>query len=161
MSNIETKVDYTLQTLNEEYAKSAAEVFIKSFCDSEPITKYLHINYKDYEPFANEVIQKAVKEGLSKIAVDRHNRVIACAIAEDLADPFIPHPSHYPKLKPVFSIIEDLSKPFLYGKKFVKGKVIHLWIAVVDQAYRGLGLSTEIDMNCIEAAARKALIFAR
>lgn len=160
MSNIDTKVDYTLQTLNEEYAKSATDVFVKSFCDSEPITKYLHVNYKDYEPFANEVIQKAVKEGLSKIAVDRHNRVIACAIAEDLADPFIPHPSHYPKLKPVFGIIEELSRPFLYGKKFVKGKVIHLWISAVDQAYRGLGLSTEIDMNCIEGAARKGFDFA-
>jgi len=160
MSNIDAKVDYTLQTLNEEYAKSATDVFIKSFCDSEPITRHLHVSYKDYEPFAREVIQKAVKEGLSKIAVDRHNRVIACAIAEDLADPFIPHLSHYSKLKPIFSLIDELSKPFIYHKKFVKGKIIHLWIAAVDQSYRGLGLSTEIDMNCIEAAARKGFDFA-
>lgn len=160
MSNIDTKVDYKIQTLNEEYAKSATELFVKSFCDSEPITKYLHINYKDYEPFAGEVIHKAIKEGLSKIAIDRHNRVIAVAIAEDLADPFIPHPQHYPKLKPVFALIGELSKPFTYGKKFTKGKVFHIWVAAVDQAYRGLGLSTEIDMACVEAAARKGFDYA-
>jgi histidine decarboxylase len=160
MSNIDTKVDYTIRTLNEEYAKSATEVFIKSFCDSEPITKYLHINYKDYEPFAQEVIKKAVKDGLSKIAIDRHNRVIACAIAEDLADPFIPHLAHYPKLKPIVALIDELSGSFLTGKKFMKGKILHIWIAAVDQAYRGLGLSTEIDMACIEAAAQKGYNFA-
>jgi len=160
MSNVDMKVDYKIQTLNEEYAKAATELFIKAFCDSEPVTKYLHVSYKDYEPFAQEVIKKAVKEGLSKIAIDRHNRIIACAIGEDLADPFIPHEQHYPKLKPVFALLDELSSPFTQGKKFAKGKVFHIWIAAVDQAYRGLGLSTEIDMACVEAAARKGFDYA-
>lgn len=160
MSSIDTKVDYKIQDLNEEYAKSAKELFIKSFCDSEPITRYLHITHDDYEPFAKEVILKAVKEGLSKVAVDRHNRVIALAVAEDLADPFIPHIAHYPKLKPIFGLLDELSQSFLAGKKFSRGKVLHIWLAAVDQAYRGLGLSTEIDMACIEGAARKGFDYA-
>jgi histidine decarboxylase len=160
MTKTENKVEYTIKPLTEEYAESAIQVFVKSFCDSEPITNYLHINYQDYEPFAREVIHKAAKEGLSKIAVDNHNRVIACAIAEDLADPFVPHLAHYPKLNPVFSLISQLSKPFTYGKKFTKGKIAHVWIADVDEAFRGLGLSTEIDMACVEAAARKGFDFA-
>lgn len=160
MKTINNKLEYTIHTLNEEYVKSTIEVFIKSFCDSEPITKHLHINYKDYEPFAQEVLQKAAKEGLSKVAIDNHNKVIACAIAEDLADPFIPHVAHYPKLKPVFALIDALSRPFMYGKKFMKGKIAHVWLAAVSQSYRGLGLSTEIDMACVEAAARKGFDFA-
>lgn len=152
--------DYKIQTLTDEHTKSVIDLFVKCFCDSEPVTKALNIRYKDYEPFAKEVVQKAIKEGLSKVAVDKQNRVIACTIAEDLSDPFIPHLAHYPKLKPVFALIEQLSKPFVEGRKFVKGKIAHIWIAAVDPSYRGRGLSTEIDMACIETAARKGFDYA-
>lgn len=105
-------------------------------------------------------MQKAVKEGMSKVAIDKQHRVIACAICEDMADPFVPHSAHYPKLKPIIALLEELSAPFVNGKKFVKGKIVHVWIAVVDPTYRGHGLSTEIDMACIDAAARKGYDFA-
>lgn len=155
-----TALDYTITTLKDEHVKSAVDLFTKAFCDSEPVTKILNIRYKDYEPFAMEVVQKAAKEGMSKVAVDKQNRVVACAIAEDLSDPFVPHVAHYPKMRPVFALINELSKPFLEGRKFLKGKIAHVWIAAVDQSYREHGLSTEIDMACIEAAARKGFDFA-
>lgn len=160
MANTINKVEYTIHTLQEEHTKSAIDLFIKSFCDSEPITKHLHILYQEYEPFAREVIQKAVREGMSKVAIDKNGKVIACAVAEDLANPFIPHIAHYPKLKPILELIDELSKPFIQGKKFINGKITHVWIAAVDPAYRGLGLSTEIDVACVEAAARKGYDFA-
>src|SRR5579885_2687668 len=160
MANIIEKVDYKIITLQDEHVKSTIDLFIKSFCDSEPITKHLNIRYQEYEPFAKEVILKSVKEGMSKVAVDKKNRVIACALAEDLADPFIPHLAHYPKLAPIFELLNKLSEPFIKGKKFHKGKISHVWIAAVDQTYRGQGLSTAIDMACIEASARKGFDFA-
>lgn len=160
MNKTTITTDYTIVTMQDEHAKSAIDLFVKAFCDSEPITKHLNIHYQDYYPFAKEVIQKAIKEGMSKVAVDKQNRVIAFNISEDLADPFIPHLAHYPKLKPVFSLLEELSKPFLKGKKFLKGKVVHVWLAAVDNAYRGLGLSTEVDMAAVEMAARKGFDYA-
>lgn len=160
MNNIDTKVECTIHTLDQEHLKSTLDLFIKSFCDSEPITKHLGIHYQDYEPFAKEVIQKAIKEGLSKVAVDKNHKVIAFNISEDLADPFIPHLAHYPKLKPVFALISKLSQPFMEGKKFTRNKIIHVWLAGVDQAYRGHHLSTMIDMAVIETAARKGYDYA-
>jgi len=155
-----TKVDCTVQTLQEAHMKAVTELFVKTFCDSEPLTKYLNVHYDEYKPFANEVVHKAVKEGLSKVAIDKQGKIIACAIAEDLADPFVPHIAHYAKLKPIFALLRELSKPFMEGKKFQPKKILHLWIALVDPAYRGQGLSTMIDMACIEAAARKGFDFA-
>lgn len=149
------KPDYTIENLQEEHLKSATELLVKSFCDSEPITRQLNVRYQDYEPFAKEILHKSLKEGMSKVAVDKHHHVIGLAIAEDLADPFIPHLAHYPKLKPVFALIGALSIPFLKGRKFLKGKVAHVWIAAIDPAARGLGLSTEVDLACVENAARK------
>lgn len=160
MSQTKTMTDYTIQTLKDEHIKSAVDLFVKCFCDSEPITKSLNMHYQEYEPFALEVIKKAAKEGMSKVAIDKQNHVVACTVSEDLADPFIPHAAHYPKLKPVFALLNELSRPFIEGKKFLKGKIAHVWIAAVDEAYRGHGLSTETDMACIEAAARKGFDFA-
>lgn len=160
MTAITNKVDYAIHTLKEEHVKSAIDLMIRAFCDSEPITKHLHISHQDYELFAKEVIQKAVKEDMSKVAVDSHGKVIACTIAEDLADPFIPHVAHYPKLKPIIDLLDELSRSFRKDKKFIKGKIAHVWVAAVDPAYRGLGLSTEIDVACVEAAARKGYDFA-
>ncbi len=160
MGSLKANTDYTIETLQEQYAKEVTDLFVKNFCDSEPITKHLNIRYHDYEPFAKEVVSKAVKEGLSKVILDHNHRVIACAIAEDMADPFIPHAAHYPKLYPIFSLIEELSKPFTEGRKFVRGKILHIWIALVDSAYRGKGLSTIVDMSCIEQAAHKGFDYA-
>ena len=158
MSTVQT--EFTIRTLTKDYIDSALKLFTESFCDSEPITKHLNITYKDYEPFAREVIDKAVKEGMSVIAIDKTNKVIACAVAEDIVNPFVPHLAKYPKMKPIFALLNELDKPFMSGKDFVKGKIAHVWIAVVNPKYRGQGLSTAIDMACGELAVRKGFDFA-
>ncbi len=155
-----TKTTYTIQTLSREHMQSTADLFIKTFCDHEPITKHLGIQYHEYEPFALSVIQKAVKDGLSVVAVDtKTNRVVACTIAEDMTDLFQPNLSLYPKMKPIFALIEELSLSFLQGKIFEKGKITHTWIAMVDKSYQGKGLSTEIDIACTNLAAKKGYKF--
>lgn len=158
MSTVQT--EYTIRTLTKDYLESALQLFTKSFCDSEPITKHLNITYKDYEPFAREVLDKATKEGMSVVALDKQNKVIACAIAEDIVNPFVPHLAKYPKMKPIFALLNELDKPFMSGKHFIKGKISHVWIAVVNPEYRGQGLSTAIDMACGELAVRKGFDFA-
>lgn len=160
MTEATTQVNYSVHTLGSSDIQSTVELFIKCFCDDEKITKHLGIHHQDYLPFAQEVVQKAAKEGLSKVAVDKKNRVIAFAIAEDLYDPFIPHVAHYPKMNPILALMKQLSKPFLEDKKYIKGKVVHVWVAGVDSNYRGLHLSTMIDMACIESAAHKGFDFA-
>lgn len=158
MSAVQT--EYTIRTLTKDYIESALDLFIKSFCDSEPVTQHLNITYQDYEPFAKEVLEKAALEGMSVIAIDKNNKVIACAVAEDIVNPFVPHLSKYPKMRPIFALLNELDKPFMSGKSFLKGKIAHVWIAVVDSAHRGQGLSTAIDMACGELAVRKGFDFA-
>lgn len=148
-----TKTEYSFVTLKQEHAKEATDIFIKAFCDSEPITNHLKIEYNEYEPFVQEVMKKAIKDGLSKVALDKKNHVIAVAIAEDMANPFTPNFNRYPRLKTIFTLLDTLSLPFTSGKQFKKGKLLHMWIAAVDDNYRGLGLSTEIDMVTCQSAA--------
>lgn len=154
------QAEFSIRTLTQEYRDSALLLFIKSFCDSEPITKHLHISYKDYEPFAMEVVEKAIEEGMSVVAIDKNNKVIACSVSEDIVNPFVPHLSKYPKLRPIFALLNELDKPFMSGKHFVRGKIAHVWISVVTPQFRGQGLSTAIDMACGELAVRKGFDFA-
>lgn len=159
MNKTMTKTDYTITTLQDKHMKSAIELFTKAFCDSEPITKHLGITYEEYEPFVREVIQKAVNDGMSVVGVNREGKVITCTIAEDITNPFKANLGNYPKLKPVFDLLDKLSLPFLKGKRFAKNKIAHVWIAIVDPAYRGQGLSTAIDMACADVVVQKGYDF--
>lgn len=154
------KTDYTIVSLANEHMKSAIDLFVKCFCHHEPATKFLNMQRYDFEPFASEVIHKAVNDGLSKVAIDSNKRVVALIIAEDIADPFIPKISHYPKMKPVISVLDKLSKPFLKGKKFIRGAIAHYWIAAVDPEYRSQGLFIAITAEAIKLAAKKGYNFA-
>ncbi len=97
---------------------------------------------------------------MGKVILDKNHRVIACALAEDMADIFIPHIAHYPKMKAILTLLNEVSKPFTKGKKFIPGKIVHVWITAVDQTYRGHGLSTQVAMSCVESAARKGYDYA-
>ncbi len=158
MSSVQLK--YTVETLKKEHAKQVIDLFIRSFCNSEPITRHLHVAKEEYQPFATEVVDKALKEGLSTVALDDKKRVIAFIIVEDIAEPFMPELSHYPKLTPVFELLTKLSKPFVTGKHFKKGKIAHFWIAGVEKEYMGHGMFTELDNETIKRAAEKGFNFA-
>lgn len=153
------KPEFEVSILKKEHAQSAIKLFVESFCDSEPITKELDIPYEHYKPFAEAVINKAIKDGISVVAVNRHKEVIACAIAEDMTNLFEPNVEQYPKIKPVFDLLDQLSAPFLKNKKFKQGKMAHVWIAIVDHNHRGIGLSTAIDMACGELLVLKGYDF--
>ena len=154
------KNQYTIDTLQKQHVREVTELFINSFRNYEPITKRLNVSREDYTPFVEEVVQKAIKDGMSSVAVDENKHVIAFIIAEDMANPFMPHLSHYPKLKPVFALLAKLSKPFVDGKVFSKGKVAHLWVAAVDPKYMGHHMFTELDDATIKMVAKKGFNFA-
>lgn len=160
MSSTMMDTDYKIETLSENHFDSASELFTKVFCDSEPVTKHIGITYKEYEPFVREVLSKAIKDGLSVVAVDKNSKVIACSIADDIADQFKPNTGNYPKLTPVIGLLNDLSNQFCSGKNFKKGKIAHVWIAAVSPDHRGMGLSTAIDMACGNLAVSKGYDFA-
>lgn len=147
--------EHTISTLQTEHVKSAKELFIKAFCYSEPVTKHLAIQPDDYEAFATAVLEKAVADGLSKVALDKSNRVIAFVIVEDIADPLKTKVSLYPRMKPILALIDDLSAPFTEGRKFLKGKIAHFWIAAVEQELMGKGLFKKVNAETLKAVVSK------
>jgi hypothetical protein len=155
-----TKVSYTVKTMQQEHAKPVIDLFIKTFCTSEPITRHLDIDKEEYRPFATAVVEKAIQEGLSTVALNEKNKIIAFIIVEDMAEPFVPELNRYPNLQPIFDLLTELSRPFVDGKKYIKGKVAHFWLAGVEKAYMGHGMFTDLDNVTIQMAAEKGFNFA-
>lgn len=151
---------YQFETLTEQYAPQVIKLFTRTFCDNEPITRHLNITHQEYEPFVKEVVRKAIDDGISMVALDKNGEVVACTLAEDMANYFEPNIDKYPKLKPVFVLLRELSRSFLENKIFTKGKIAHVWVAIVDENHRGEGLSTEIDMKCGAYCVNKGYDFA-
>ncbi len=152
--------EHTITPLKSEHIKSAKELFIKAFCFSEPATKYLGIQPDDFGPFAEAVLKKAVTDGLSMVALNKNNAVIAFVITEDLANPFKPQTKLYPRMKPIFALLDELSRPFLKGKQFIKGKIAHFWLAAVEEELMGHGLFKKVNTETIKNAISKGYLMA-
>lgn len=148
----------TIKPLTREHMQEAADLFIKTFCDYEPITKKLGITYDEYEPFAMALIQKAVTDGLGLVALE-NNKIVALTISEDITNPFEPDLALYPKMAPIIAIIEQLTTPFVSGKKIKKGKIAHTWISLVEKSHTNLGLNTKIDLATTNMCASKGFDF--
>jgi len=154
------KTDFKIETLKDEHVKPAADLFTRTFCKNEPITKHLDIEYDDYVQFAQEVIQNAVKNGMSKVLLDAQGQLIGVVIAEDIADRFQPNLAEYPKLKPVFALLDEATEPFITAKKFKSGTIAHFWIAAVETQYMGQGIFTVLNEETINMVAKMGYKFA-
>lgn len=137
--------DYQITRLSKEHLDGTVNLITQCFCNDEPITKEININKNEYEHFAKDVVEKAIKDGLSTIALDKSGKVIACCIAEDITKPFQPTLADYPKMLPILTLLDELSAPLLEDKNFQQNKVAHVWIACVDAKYRGQNLYIDVD----------------
>ncbi len=150
---------FQYRLLDKHYKNDAIEVMTKSFCDYEPMTKFINMTYEEFEPFANIIIDKAIEDKLSVVALDG-KRIVACTAVEDLIDPApIDLNKLTPKFKYIFSLLESLSGPYLADKTIDKNHVAHLFITAVHPDYHKRGLSRQINFQSIKVAMQREFDF--
>lgn len=52
---------YQYQILQEKHIEQAVTLFTHTFCDAEPMTHYIKMEYHSFMPFAQAVIEKAAR----------------------------------------------------------------------------------------------------
>ena len=67
------------------------------------MTKYLGLSQSEFMPFAKLMVEKAIRDGLSIVALDQ-DKVSACTIVEDIADPLDINIDIDPRFKIIFSL---------------------------------------------------------
>lgn len=146
---------YPFDILQARHVPDVIALFTHTFCAYEPMTKYLGIEEPAFRPFAERVVTKAAKDGLSLVAMDG-NKVIACAIVEDAADPLQLSATEIdPGFKYIFALLEQLSSAYLQGKEIGKNQLAHLFITAIDEHYQGKGLSKKINTRASALAQQK------
>lgn len=151
---IENPSHYQFQVMQTKHYDQAVQMITQSFCDHEPMTKYLGIDYPQFSPFAEMIVKKAIKDGLSIVALDG-DKVCACAIVEDAARPLDLSINIDPRFKIIFSLLEQLNSDFFHGKNITHGHVAHLFITAVNKNYQQQGLSVKVNFETINLAKRK------
>ncbi len=146
---------YTL--LTEAHIESVIDVFVRAFCRSEPMTKYLHMDEKKFQVFARAVTEKACRDQLSIVCLDG-TKVVACALVEDLFQP-----GEIPEFDPTFvyimSLLDSLGSTYFADKIFATGQIAHLLITAVADDYRRQGLSIQVNFRAMDLAAARGFGF--
>lgn len=144
--------------LQSQYIDQAIKLITQSFCNFEPLTRYLNIPHHEFIPFASQVVEKAVRDGLS-VSATVGNKLVACAIVEDVADPLNLTMEIDPKFKSIFALLENLRVPFFKDKTFEKNHLARLYMTAVDRRYQGEGLSRKVNLESIKLAETKNFDF--
>jgi hypothetical protein len=143
---------FRYEVLQQKHVPQVTEIFTRAFCDDEPMTHHLNMQYDTYTEFARAVASQSAEDGFSIVALDGH-RVVACGLSEDLAD-VKPIPIDFdPNFKYILHLLDSLGAAFFPGKVFPKKHIAHLFITAVDKDYRHLGLSTQINFRAMDLAA--------
>ena len=144
--------------LTDEYYDQAVSVITQAFCENEPMTKYLGITPIEFIPFAKIIIEKAIHDELSMVAID-DDKVIACTIVEDIAEPLNINIDIDARFRIIFSLLETLGSEFFSERAMYKGHIAHLFVTAVDKNYHGQGLSRKINFESIKLAKERNFDF--
>jgi len=145
------------QLLEAKHIESTIEMFTHAFCDSEPMTHYVDMQYEEFAPFARQIAIKAAKERLSSVVVE-NNKVIACCLVEDILEPPV-FPPLTPKFDPIFNLLENLTATYFTEHAFQKNQVAHLAITAVHNHHRGRGLSSIVNLGAADIARKNNFLF--
>lgn len=153
----DTRFQY--KVLDKQYKDAAIAVMTESFCDYEPMTKFINVTYDEFSPFAEIVVEKAIEDKLSIVALDG-KRVVACTAVEDLVDPApIDLSKLTPKFNYIFGLLESISGSFFQNKQIDKNIVSHLFITAVHPDYHRQGLSRQINFQSMKLAIQRNFDF--
>lgn len=150
-NNVPLDPSHRYELLKASHVDQVVQMFTQAFCRSEPMTRYLEMNEDLYQVFARAVTEKAVEDKLSVVVLEG-NKVIACAIVEDLMSPG-PVPDFDPKFKYILALLEQLGGDYFAGKVFPQNHIAHLFITAVHEDYRHLGLSRQVNFQAMDFAA--------
>lgn len=157
-NNILVDNRYQFELFKPQHLEQVVELFTNSFCDSEPMTHYLEMDKVAYRIFARQVAEKAIEDKLSVVALDK-DKVIACALVEDLAAPGDISADFDAKFINILSLLEQLGQKFFHDKKIKTKHIAHLFITAVDKDYRHQGLSRQMNFMAMDLAAANGFDF--
>ncbi|MBD2387665.1 hypothetical protein [Cylindrospermum sp. FACHB-282] len=137
-----SRKNVSYQILTEGHLSSAIECLSSTFQSREPMTQALKITLEEFEYFAEILLQKAVNDQLSLVALDQINgKVVGVLIGED----FVTEPPERiktvsSKFLPIFELLGSLDKAYKQQYPVESGQLYHIFMVGVYKEYAGLSV---------------------
>lgn len=131
----QTCPEFTVQVLDEEFIQQQPErrqeiinLVTESFCQGEPVTKFLGIQPEKYSTyFVSPLVDKAIKDKLSLVCVDANSEskcIVGAMLNEDFYDTIRPidearikyFGDNLPEILPVVEFVHHLEKKLVETK---------------------------------------------
>jgi hypothetical protein len=120
-----------VRPLQGEHADAATRLLTEQFCRREPLCRHLAMPVDELLPFFREQVDKAARDDLGLVAVDKSGAVIGIVTMEDHCAPYVPTPALLtPALHVIGGLLEQLNLPAAFEPKG-PGEVFHCAIAAV------------------------------
>lgn len=152
------------EPLQEKYLEQAIECLVETFSKGEPMTKALGITPAEFRHLAGIFAEKAVKDGLSTVAMDRATgRIVGVCVSEDLmSEPPEGMDKIHAKFYPIMSLLSELDEGYTKSRphEIGKGEVFHLFMAGVRESYRGQSIATTLIYENLNLAKLKGFSYA-
>jgi len=148
---IESDNHYLYDVLKKDHYHQVVELISHFFCEENPMAKYLGITTEEFFPFAKKITSKAIKDGLSMVALN-HDKVCACTIVEDIAHPFFIRNDIDSKFKFVLLLLENLGNEFFNERAMYKGHIARLLMTAVDKDHDNQNVFKKIQFESMRLA---------
>jgi len=139
---------FRIEIMKEEHAEQSAELLSHLWPSSNVITRTLGITEKEYRPWAERNIARAIQEELSMVCIDeRTNKVVGFEILSDLNGPKLDTSGLDPRFAIHFAFLDLVEGA--YRKQYSDtphGVIAYIVCAGISAAYGGLGLVSRMGL---------------
>jgi hypothetical protein len=143
--------------LTKSNLESASKLLSEHFFQREPISPLLGLTEDEINFFLDVVLQKAIKDELSVVALNEANEVVGCIISDDyFSNPPDDFSNITPKLNPVFLLLKKLGDEFRSIYPFEENKYYHLFMIATNEK----GIATPLTDEAIKLALSKGYKYA-
>jgi alkanesulfonate monooxygenase SsuD/methylene tetrahydromethanopterin reductase-like flavin-dependent oxidoreductase (luciferase family)/acyl carrier protein len=136
---------FTCKRLGPGDVEGAISTLTEAFL-REPMGRASGIGPEDFEPIARFFCEKAAREGLSLVIVDRlRGTVAACGISEDYAESLRGDPPPMsPKMAAIFEVLGTLDAAYAARGPIEPGAIFHMNMAAVRHDYEARQLGQRL-----------------
>jgi acyl-CoA synthetase (AMP-forming)/AMP-acid ligase II/alkanesulfonate monooxygenase SsuD/methylene tetrahydromethanopterin reductase-like flavin-dependent oxidoreductase (luciferase family)/acyl carrier protein len=136
---------FRYKRLEASDVEGAVAVLIEAF-PREPMGRASGLAPEDFAPFARFLCDKAAREGLSLVVVDREvGTVVACALSEDYAEALGGEPPPLsPKMAAIGAVLGALDEAYTRERRVAPGAILHLNLAAVRRDHEASGLTPKL-----------------
>ena len=156
-------LDFTVQKIDKESAKGAANLVVTVFNEREPLARLNSSGSNEFAEYVLSLSHKCAEESLGFVARDvNSNKIIGVILSSDLAEAFSSEDSkHEVANNPVAALIHSLNTRYFTKERLADNTYLNIKFVATDSGFKGKGVVNELISTCIKEAKGKGFKFAQ